>query len=49
MIYQCFGNFSVILQPWNFCKAEFTYVCSAREATRKMTKILRSFGFYLEF
>ena len=35
------GNFSVILQPWNFCKVEFTYISSARETARKITKILQ--------
>ena len=39
------GHFTVILQPWNFCKVEFTYISSARETLRKITKILRSFGF----
>ena len=38
-------NFSVILQPRKFCKVEFTYICSSRETTRKITKILQPFGF----
>ena len=29
------GPFLVILQPWNFCKVEFTCICSAREISRK--------------
>ena len=31
-----------------FCKVEFTYICSARETKRKITKILQPFGFELE-
>ena len=34
------GHFSVILQPLDFCKVEFTYICSAGRAARKITKIL---------
>ena len=42
------GHCSVILQPWNFCKVEFTDICSACETRRKITKILQPFGFSLE-
>ena len=42
--------FSVILQPWNLnLKVRFSYISSDRKIARKITKILRSFGFNLEF
>ena len=35
---QCLGHFSVILQPWHFCKVEFTYISCASKTARKITK-----------
>ena len=43
------GHFSVILQPWNYRKVEFTYISSTHETATKITRILQSFGPYLEF
>ena len=37
--------FSVILQPRNLFKVKFTDTSSAGKSARKITKILRSFGF----
>ena len=34
-LFDVLGHFSVMLQSWNFCKVEFTFICSARETTRK--------------
>ena len=32
------GHFSVILQPKNLCKGQFTCICSAGRRARKITK-----------
>ena len=32
------GPFSLILQPWNFCKIEFSYISSGLEANEKNHK-----------
>ena len=42
------GHFSVILQPCNFCKVEFTCICGVARTARKVTKVFLSFGFQLE-
>ena len=42
------GSLSVILQPSNFYKVEFTSTSSAGKTARKIKKILRSFGFNWE-
>ena len=39
------GPFSVILQPSNFYKVEFTYTSGAGKIVSKTTKMLQSFGF----
>ena len=41
--------FSFIFQPWNFYIVNFTDTSSAGKTARKITKILQSFGFCLEF
>ena len=38
------GPFSVILQPWNFCKLQFIYISCALDTARKLTKISWSFA-----
>ena len=43
------GHFSVIFAAMDSFKFEFTYICSAGRTARQITKILRSFGFQLEF
>ena len=40
---------SAFLQPRNFCKVEFTYISNSRKKVRKITKMLWSFVFQLEF
>ena len=45
---QCLRPFFSHFATMKFCKVEFTYICSASETTRKITKILQPFGFLLE-
>ena len=43
------GLFLVILQPLSSLKVNLTYISSACKIVRKITKILKSFGFKLNF
>ena len=45
---QCFRLFFSHFAAMKFCRVEFTYISSARKKVRKISKILRSFGFLLE-